>query len=113
MLELSQNLAGSLTATIQAEPNDHPVAAQLLSELEEVAGRIVFNGWPTGVEVSYAMVHGGPYPASTMPASTSVGAEAIKRWLRPVAYQSVPEELLPQALKSTNPLNVRMSVDGK
>ncbi|MDC5851739.1 aldehyde dehydrogenase (NADP(+)) [Vibrio europaeus] len=113
MLELSQSLSGSLTATIQAERDDHMIAAQLLSELEEVAGRIVFNGWPTGVEVSYAMVHGGPYPASTMPASTSVGAEAIKRWLRPVAYQAVPEELLPQALKSANPLNVRRSVDGK
>ncbi|KOO15212.1 aldehyde dehydrogenase [Vibrio xuii] len=112
MLQLSTNLAGSLTATIHAEEPDYPIASQLLDELEEVAGRIVFNGWPTGVEVSYAMVHGGPYPASTMPASTSVGAEAIKRWLRPVAYQSVPEALLPEALKSQNPLSVRRTVDG-
>lgn len=113
MLELSQSLDGSLTATIHAEQEDYQSAERLITELEEVAGRIVFNGWPTGVEVSYAMVHGGPYPASTMPASTSVGAEAIKRWLRPVAYQSFPESLLPQALKTSNPLNVRRSIDGK
>ena len=113
MLELSQNLAGSLTATIQAEEAEYALAATLVTELEEVAGRLVFNGWPTGVEVSYAMVHGGPYPASTMPASTSVGAEAIKRWLRPVAYQSMPDELLPQALQQANPLNVRRTIDGQ
>lgn len=113
MLELSQSLDGSLTATIHAEKEDYHSAGRLICELEEIAGRIVFNGWPTGVEVSYAMVHGGPYPASTMPASTSVGAEAIKRWLRPVAYQSVPEALLPDALKTANPLNVRRSIDGQ
>ncbi|KHA62230.1 aldehyde dehydrogenase [Vibrio variabilis] len=113
MISLSQSLAGSLTATIHADADDYPLAKRLLPELEEVAGRIVFNGWPTGVEVSYAMVHGGPYPASTMPASTSVGAEAIKRWLRPVAYQSVPDALLPCSLQQDNPLNVRCSVDGK
>ncbi|MEZ9462873.1 aldehyde dehydrogenase (NADP(+)) [Vibrio splendidus] len=112
MIALSQGLAGSLTATIQAQPEDYSIAAELIPQLEEVAGRLVFNAWPTGVEVSYAMVHGGPYPASTMSASTSVGAEAIKRWLRPVAYQTMPDELLPDALKSTNPLNVRQSVDG-
>lgn len=111
MISLSQNLAGSLTATIHADDSDYSLASALLAELEEVAGRIVFNGWPTGVEVSYAMVHGGPYPASTMPASTSVGAEAIKRWLRPVAYQSIPEELLPNALKTANPLNVRHDIN--
>lgn len=113
MLALSQSLDGSLTATIHAEKEDYHSAGRLICELEEIAGRIVFNGWPTGVEVSYAMVHGGPYPASTMPASTSVGAEAIKRWLRPVAYQSVPEALLPDALKTANPLNVRRSIDGQ
>lgn len=113
MLALSQSLDGSLTATIHAEKEDYQSAGRLICELEEIAGRIVFNGWPTGVEVSYAMVHGGPYPASTMPASTSVGAEAIKRWLRPVAYQSVPEALLPEALKTANPLNVRRSIDGQ
>lgn len=113
MVCLTQALAGSLTATIHADAVDYPLAQRLLPELEEVAGRIVFNGWPTGVEVSYAMVHGGPYPASTMPASTSVGAEAIKRWLRPVAYQSLPDALLPTSLQEANPLNVRRSVDGQ
>ncbi|MEZ8271191.1 aldehyde dehydrogenase (NADP(+)) [Vibrio splendidus] len=112
MIVLSKELAGSLTATIQAQPEDYSIAAKLIPQLEEVAGRLVFNAWPTGVEVSYAMVHGGPYPASTMSASTSVGAEAIKRWLRPVAYQAVPDELLPDALKRENPLNLRQSVDG-
>lgn len=113
MQSLGAGLAGSLTATIHAEEADHPIAQNLLIDLEDVAGRIVFNGWPTGVEVSYAMVHGGPYPASTMPASTSVGAEAIKRWLRPVAYQSVPDALLPSSLQQANPHKVRRSIDGQ
>ncbi len=113
MITLGQALAGSLTATLQAEPEDYPIAGQLIPHLEEIAGRIVFNAWPTGVEVSYAMVHGGPYPASTMSASTSVGAEAITRWLRPVAYQALPDGLLPDALKTTNPLKVRQTIDGQ
>lgn len=112
MLELSHHLSGSLTATLQANKADYNLAKQLLPVLENMAGRIVFNGWPTGVEVSHAMVHGGPYPASTMPASTSVGTQAIKRWLRPVAYQSLPDELLPDTLKQSNPLNVTRTIDG-
>ncbi|GAA5646662.1 aldehyde dehydrogenase (NADP(+)) [Vibrio proteolyticus] len=112
MLTLAQSLTGSLTATLHAAEADFPLAAQLLSRLEELAGRIVFNGWPTGVEVGYAMVHGGPYPASTQSASTSVGAEAIHRWLRPVAYQSLPDALLPEALQSDNPLALVRQVDG-
>lgn len=113
MLELSHHLEGSLTATLHAEKQDYEWAKQLLPQLENIAGRIIFNGWPTGVEVSHAMVHGGPYPASTVPASTSVGAQAIKRWLRPVAYQSLPEELLPDTLKRSNPLKVTQIVDGQ
>ena len=112
MLDCSHHLSGSLTATLQANKPDYNLAKQLLPQLENMAGRIVFNGWPTGVEVSHAMVHGGPYPASTMPASTSVGTQAIKRWLRPVAYQSLPDELLPDALKQSNPLNVTRTIDG-
>lgn len=112
MIELSHHLEGSLTATLHANEQDYGSAKQLLPQLEAIAGRIVFNGWPTGVEVSHAMVHGGPYPASTMPASTSVGTQAIKRWLRPVAYQSLPDELLPDALKQSNPLSVTRSIDG-
>ncbi|MCW8347932.1 aldehyde dehydrogenase (NADP(+)) [Vibrio sp. ZSDZ65] len=113
MQALSEQLAGSLTATIHADSKDYPQVTRLLARLEEMAGRIVFNGWPTGVEVSYAMIHGGPYPASTHAASTSVGASAIERWLRPVAYQSLPEALLPPALSSSNPLSVPTLVDGK
>ncbi|MGR5131680.1 aldehyde dehydrogenase (NADP(+)) [Vibrio alfacsensis] len=113
MLTLSENLAGSLTATIHATTQDSALVEQLIPCLEEIAGRLVFNGWPTGVEVGYAMVHGGPYPASTHVASTSVGAEAIHRWLRPIAYQSLPEALLPDALKTSNPLGIQRSIDGK
>ena len=112
MLDLSHHLEGSLTTTLHANEQDYGLAKQLLPQLESIAGRIVFNGWPTGVEVSHAMVHGGPYPASTMPASTSVGTQAIKRWLRPVAYQSLPDELLPDALKQSNPLKVTRTIDG-
>ncbi|MDK9780677.1 aldehyde dehydrogenase (NADP(+)) [Vibrio sp. B172a] len=113
MLSLSETLAGSLTATIHATEEDYPQVSQLIPRLEEIAGRLVFNGWPTGVEVGYAMVHGGPYPASTHSASTSVGAEAIYRWLRPVAYQALPESLLPDSLKAENPLEIARAVDGK
>lgn len=112
MLELSRHLSGSLTSTLHADKQEYDLAKQLLPQMESIAGRIVFNGWPTGVEVSHAMVHGGPYPASTMPASTSVGSQAIKRWLRPVAYQSLPDELLPEAIKQSNPLKVTRAIDG-
>ncbi|MDW1632010.1 aldehyde dehydrogenase (NADP(+)), partial [Vibrio sp. Y176] len=110
---LSETLSGTLTATIHATEEDSSLAEQLIPCLEEIAGRLVFNGWPTGVEVGYAMVHGGPYPASTHAASTSVGAEAIHRWLRPVAYQALPESLLPDSLKTSNPLNIQRAIDGK
>ncbi|BCB42538.1 aldehyde dehydrogenase [Vibrio alginolyticus] len=113
MLKLSDSLTGSLTATLHATAEDEEQAKQLLPSLEEIAGRIVFNGWPTGVEVGYAMVHGGPYPASTNSASTSVGAEAIHRWLRPVAYQALPESLLPDSLKASNPLGIQRAIDGR
>ena len=112
MLKLSDSLTGSLTATLHTTAEDEEQAKQLLPSLEEIAGRIVFNGWPTGVEVGYAMVHGGPYPASTNSASTSVGAEAIHRWLRPVAYQALPESLLPDSLKVLNPLGIQRAIDG-
>ncbi|MDF4805140.1 aldehyde dehydrogenase (NADP(+)), partial [Vibrio parahaemolyticus] len=113
LLDLSETLSGTLTATIHATEEDVSLAEQLIPYLEEIAGRLVFNGWPTGVEVGYAMVHGGPYPASTYAASTSVGAEAIHRWLRPVAYQALPESLLPDSLKTSNPLNIQRAIDGK
>jgi NADP-dependent aldehyde dehydrogenase len=85
-----------LVATVHADETDHPAATRLLPRLSAMAGRIAWNGFPTGVQVSWAMTHGGPYPATTSPLHTSVGAGAIRRWLRPITYQDVPEELLPR-----------------
>ena len=93
---------GHLTSTIHLNADDQAdvaAARDLLPELERIAGRIVFNGWPTGVAVTHAQHHGGPYPATTAPAHTSVGAAAIRRWFVPVVYQDAPAELLPSALK--------------
>jgi len=97
---------GSLTASVQAEPGDDFPLPELLEVLGERAGRVVYNGWPTGVAVSWAMNHGGPWPSTTNSAHTSVGATAIRRWLRPVSFQSVPEELLPPALQDANPWGI-------
>jgi NADP-dependent aldehyde dehydrogenase len=99
-------MEGQLTATLQIEEADHDAARALLPLLEKKAGRILANAWPTGVEVSHAMVHGGPYPATSDPRSTSVGAAAIERFLRPVCYQDIPDALLPAAVKESNPLDL-------
>ena len=80
-------------------PDDLDLARPVIAVLEHVAGRVVCNGWPTGVAVVAAQHHGGPWPATTAPASTSVGTAAIRRWLVPVAYQDFPAELLPAALR--------------
>jgi len=82
------------------------LAAPLLPILERKVGRILANGWPTGVEVSRSMVHGGPFPATSDPRTTSVGAMAIHRFLRSVCYQALPDALLPDALKAANPLGL-------
>lgn len=95
MIAVAEGLEGQLTATLQADEADHLLARDLLPVLEEKAGRLLFNGWPTGVEVCSAMMHGGPYPASTDVRSTSVGTLSITRWLRPFSYQNVPQALLP------------------
>ncbi|MFC9355704.1 aldehyde dehydrogenase (NADP(+)) [Rhodococcus sp. NPDC057014] len=105
-------LEGQLTATIQAAPTDHAHARVLVDRLELIAGRVLFNGWPTGVEVGHAIVHGGPFPATTAPSTTSVGSRAIERFLRPVAYQNVPEELLADELRTGNPLGIWRRIDG-
>ncbi|MDQ0378406.1 aldehyde dehydrogenase (NADP(+)) [Amycolatopsis thermophila] len=94
MLDVARTLDGQLTGTVQAEDDD-PVAAELVDELAEHVGRVVWNGWPTGVAVTHAMHHGGPYPATTSPLHTSVGTAAIERFLRPVAFQNVPDQVLP------------------
>ncbi|TXK16381.1 aldehyde dehydrogenase (NADP(+)) [Homoserinibacter sp. GY 40078] len=106
-------LEGQLTATVHAEDDDHVTLAELLPDLERIAGRIIVNGWPTGVEVSNAMVHGGPWPATSAPHTTSVGSLAIARFQRPVSYQNVPERLLPPELRDANPLAQERRVDGR
>ena len=112
MLAVAGAVEGQLTATLQLDAGDHALAALLLPILEEKAGRILANGWPTGVEVCHAMVHGGPFPATSDPRSTSVGTLAIRRFLRPVCYQDLPEALLPAAVKGDNPLNLPRLIDG-
>ena len=99
MLTLAGSLAGQLTATIHMDDADLPLAQALLPILETKAGRVLVNGFPTGVEVVDAMVHGGPYPASTNFGATSVGTLSIRRFLRPVAYQNFPAALLPEDLR--------------
>ncbi|MGH3581733.1 MAG: aldehyde dehydrogenase (NADP(+)), partial [Mycobacterium sp.] len=113
MVAVATGLEGQLTATVHAEESDYGVAAKLLPVLELKAGRILFNGWPTGVEVGHAMVHGGPYPATSDSRTTSVGARAIERFLRPVAYQDVPDALLPSAIADGNPDALWRRVDGQ
>ena len=101
LLRLGSLGEGQLTATVHLDAEDEgdvAAARELLPELEQIAGRIVFNGWPTGVAVTHAQHHGGPFPASTAPAHTSVGSAAIRRWLVPVVYQDAPAALLPTAL---------------
>ncbi|RJQ68505.1 aldehyde dehydrogenase (NADP(+)) [Pseudonocardiaceae bacterium YIM PH 21723] len=95
---------GSLTGAVHASGAESADAATVLGALR--AGRLIWNGWPTGVAVCWAMHHGGPYPATTAAAHTSVGATAIGRWLSPVAYQDWPDELLPPELRAANPLNI-------
>jgi NADP-dependent aldehyde dehydrogenase len=113
MLAVARHLEGQLTATLHLESDDFEFAKRLLPVLERKAGRILANGFPTGVEVSYAMVHGGPFPATSDSRSTSVGALAIERFLRPVCYQDLPAALLPQALSDDNPLNLWRLRDGE
>ncbi|WP_011580187.1 MULTISPECIES: aldehyde dehydrogenase (NADP(+)) [Chelativorans] len=99
MLEIARRVEGQLTCTLHMDEADTALAAALMPILSRKAGRVIANGFPTGVEVSDAMMHGGPYPASTNVSTTSVGTLAIRRFLRPVAYQDMPESLLPADLK--------------
>lgn len=106
-------LGGQLTATIIADEADFVEAGNLLDLLSRKAGRVLFNGYPTGVEVSDAMVHGGPFPATSDARGTSVGTGSIERFLRPVCYQNTPHGLLPDALKDENPLRINRLLNGK
>ena len=111
--QVAEHVEGQLTATLHLDDGDLDSARALLPTLERKAGRMLVNGWPTGVEVCDAMVHGGPFPATSDARSTSVGTAAILRFLRPVCYQDFPDALLPQALKHGNPLQLRRLLDGK
>lgn len=111
--ELARKMDGQLTATIHGTAADLEEHKELIYLLERKVGRLVFNSFPTGVEVSHAMVHGGPYPATTAPASTSVGTKAIERFVRPVCYQGFPQAALPDELKDANPFRIWRLVDGK
>ncbi|MBB3190247.1 aldehyde dehydrogenase (NADP(+)) [Halomonas cerina] len=113
MQRVAAALEGQLTATLQMDDGDLEAARTLLPVLERKAGRVLANGWPTGVEVCHAMVHGGPFPATSDSRTTSVGSAAIFRFLRPVCYQNLPQGLLPEALQDNNPLDVSRLVDGK
>ena len=104
-------LEGNLTSTIHAEAHELNDISDLLHQLREKAGRVIWNGFPTGVAVVHAMQHGGPYPATTAPGTTSVGMNAIYRFMRPIAFQNVPDALLPDALKDGNPLGIMRLVD--
>lgn len=99
MQDLAEALEGQLTLTVHMDDADHELASNLVPVLEEKAGRLLANGFPTGVEVCSAMMHGGPYPASTDVRATSVGTLGIVRWLRPVSYQNIPDALLPDELR--------------
>jgi len=113
LTEVARALEGQLTATLQLGPDDESAAADLVPILREKAGRLLVNGWPTGVEVCHAMVHGGPFPATTHPQSTSVGTLAMMRFVRPVCFQDMPDGLLPPALKAANPWGLPRRLDGE
>ena len=112
LLAAAKRLEGQLTATLQLTEEDYATAAPLLPVLEQKVGRIIVNGWPTGVEVGHAMVHGGPFPATSDTRTTSVGTLAINRFLRPVAYQNLPQDLLPAPLQDANPWQLNRRIDG-
>ncbi len=103
---------GNLTATMHGEPEDAELAGRLLPLLSERAGRVIWNGWPTGVAVTWAMQHGGPFPATVGSIHTSVGVTAARRFQRPVSYQDTPDPLLPPTLQNANPLKLSRRLNG-
>lgn len=113
MLELARLLEGHLTATIHGTEQDLRDFRELIAILETKVGRLVFNAFPTGVEVTHAMVHGGPYPSTSDGRSTSVGSQAISRFTRLVCYQGFPDSALPDELKDHNPLGIWRMIDGQ
>ncbi len=113
LMELAGAIEGQLTATLHATEADLTAFADLIAILERKAGRLIVNGFPTGVEVCHAMVHGGPYPATSDSRATSVGTYSIYRFVRPVCYQDFPQAALPDELKDANPLGIMRLIDGQ
>ncbi|MFI7673739.1 aldehyde dehydrogenase (NADP(+)) [Actinophytocola sp. NPDC049390] len=111
LVACARAFTGELAAAVHGSLDDEEVEP-LVALLTERVGRVLWNGWPTGVSVTYAMQHGGPYPATTMPGHTSVGTTSLRRFLRPVVYQNMPQALLPEVLRDGNPLGVPRRVDG-
>lgn len=112
LLAVVAGLEGQLTATLHADLVESSLVAELLPVLRRKVGRILANGWPTGVEVCAAMVHGGPYPSTTDSRTTSVGTLAMTRFLRPVCYQDIPDDILPEPLRNANPWKLPRRIDG-
>jgi len=109
--EVLEMLPGSLATAVHAAEDD-PDLPGLVARLSRTSGRVVVNGWPTGVAVGWAQQHGGPWPATTSPAHTSVGAAALQRFLRPVTFQDAPDVALPPPLRAANPWRIPRRVDG-
>jgi NADP-dependent aldehyde dehydrogenase len=112
LIQAAQRLAGHLTATIHCTDEDLDEYGDLVTILERKVGRLIFNDYPTGVEVCHSMHHGGPFPATTDALTTSVGTAAIKRFSRPLCYQNVPNYILPHELRDDNPLQIWRLVNG-
>jgi NADP-dependent aldehyde dehydrogenase len=111
--DVANALEGQLTASVHGTAEDLKQAERLLRLLERKAGRLIINGFPTGVEVCPSMNHGGPFPATTDVRFTSVGTAALARFVRPICYQDFPPDQLPDALKDANPLNLRRTINGR
>lgn len=113
LYKVLQSMEGQLTASVHAEAGDKDLLKTLINIITQKAGRLIYGGYPTGVEVCHSMHHGGPFPSTTDAKFTSVGTAAIYRFVRPIAYQDFPDDLLPEPLKNANPLNILRLVDGK
>jgi len=113
LIEIARKMKGHLTATLYGTDKDLANNKNLVRVLERKVGRLIINGFPTGVEVCHSMIHGGPFPATTDGRTTSVGTAAIHRFARPVSYQNFPSSLLPDELKDENPLDIWRLVDGE
>ncbi|TCO52549.1 aldehyde dehydrogenase (NADP(+)) [Actinocrispum wychmicini] len=112
VLALIPRLPGTLTGTVHASDSEHELASRTAVELQKIAGRLIYNGWPTGIALAWAMQHGGPWPATTNTSHTSIGVPGIYRWLAPVTYQTWPDALLPPELQDANPLGITRRRDG-